>query len=367
MKHLSPDQLSAFLDNELQGKPLEEAQSHLASCEDCREELARLAALEKLTQEAEPAPADETYFETFSSRVMAGIAREKPVPIRDSLRDWFRKLNAVPVLRPQWLGGLALAALVIGFGIYLYERPELVKTPFKAPPQSGVAKKNLEVPGPVATNAPVVSGGRKAPFSEARRGEAATTQRELEGMVRKPVEAQGPGSLVVTAQRPAVEKSATTTTRLEDKGKKFEVPKARPEGPYAAPEAGAVGSAAPPTDSLSGMAAPSLRAQAREKQTADEALFDQARIKQSNQDFKDAAKDYERLVRDYPKSPYYDDARYNLALAEFTHSQQTLRIEDLRRALTVSRTFLKAARDSSRKAQVNLQIEVLEKQLRELK
>jgi len=39
----------------------------------------------------------------------------------------------------------------------------------------------------------------------------------------------------------------------------------------------------------------------------------------------------------------------------------------MKRALTISKAFLKAARDSARKAQVNRQVVVLERQIKEMK
>jgi outer membrane protein assembly factor BamD (BamD/ComL family) len=121
-------------------------------------------------------------------------------------------------------------------------------------------------------------------------------------------------------------------------------------------------------DRLGKLAGPSIRARTGEKEASDdELLFAEAQVKQSNQAYRDAANDYDSLVRNYPKSPRLDDAHYNLALSEYANSQQTRRSEDMKRALTISKAFLKAARDSARKAQVNRQVVVLERQLKEIK
>jgi hypothetical protein len=386
VKHLTSEQLSAYLDNELRGKAVEEVQSHLASCDECREELARLAALEKLTQEAAPEPVDEAYFQTFSFRVMEGIAREKPILLSESLRKWVKKVITVPAFRIQWMGGLALAALVIGFGIYLYERPALIRPAYKTALPSVVERKNAEAPpASVVTAAPSVSGELRVPASKGRRGEAARSGHELGGMAGKVAETEqsissaakvlkaGTEAKLVPAEKPPLDKSLDATMRAgarreESKKETAEDLKTRPEGYTPAPEAGAPGVVrGNEANPLSGMASPSVRSQATEKKEADEILFTEAQTKQFNQAYRDAAKDYDSLVRYFPASPRYDDARYNLALSEYANSQQTRKPEDMNHALTVSRAFLKAARDSARRAQVSRQVVVLEKELKEIK
>jgi len=416
MKHLTPEQLSAFLDNELRGKASEEAEAHLASCAGCREELAQLAALEKLTREAEPSPADESYFATFSQRVLGGIAREEPVPLGESLREWFKKLTAVPVFRLQWMGGVAVAALVVGFGIYLYQRPYLIRPSYKTAREAPVeAHKNeappaldLSKPAPMVTATPSgdMAGGAGESLSLASRMERPMTEAERggrEGYIAdgktnaggKPAEAPvlaerraGSGAekgLVSTTETVAADKVVSIPAEKKDEGPEKaqagEFARLQPEVPASAPAAGAkpeVSGAStatrPPSpvakeeDRLGKLAGPSIRARTGEKEASDdELLFAEAQVKQSNQAYRDAANDYDSLVRNYPKSPRLDDAHYNLALSEYANSQQTRRSEDMKRALTISKAFLKAARDSARKAQVNRQVVVLERQLKEIK
>jgi len=396
MKHLTPEQLSACLDDELRGKAREEAKAHLTSCAECQGELAKLAALEKLTRASEPEPRDEAYFQTFSSRVMADIAKEKPIPLGESLREWFKKITAVPVFRLQWLGGLAVAALVIGFGIYIYQRPELVRPAYKATPPAVENRKPVETPPVVAerrlqdnetgTATPSVSGEMRGAGDAAKVPEAARTEAEAGKRPGKVAEVEQPVALaskppapapeagLVPAERSALDKSVTATTRAEApreeaKKEKIEDLKARPEGYVSAPEAGAASTATVTKgeDHIARMAPPSEREKSGEKAGSDEVLFAEAQTKQSNQYYRDAAKDYDSLVRNYPKSARYDDANYNLALSEYANSQQTRKAEDLRRALKVSKIFLKAARDTARKAQVNRQVVVLERQIKEIK
>lgn len=396
MKHLTPEKLSAYLDNELRGQAQEEAKAHLVSCAECREELARLAALEKLTRASELEPREEAYFQAFSSRVLEGIAREKPVPLGESLKEWFNKLTAVPVFRLQWLGGLAVAALVIGFGIYIYERPEVLKPAYKAS-APGMAKNKTVGAPPTATErkpgevgvvtvAPSLSGGLSGPASETRRNESAGTDRGAGGLAKKAAETEQPVALPakapmpeailgsVPAEKPAMDKSMAATARGEATGEgtskeKIEDLKARPEGYAASPVPGttSIATGAKEENHLARMASPTERAKTGETLEQDEVLFAEAQTKQSNQYFRDAAKDYDSLVRNYPRSARYDDANYNLALSEYANSQQTHKPEDLKRALKVSKTFLKAVRDTARKAQVNRQVVVLEKQLKEIK
>jgi TolA-binding protein len=414
MKHLTPEQLSAFLDNELRGKASEEAEAHLASCAGCREELAQLAALEKLTREAEPSPADESYFATFSQRVQEGIAREKPVPLGESLREWFKKLTAVPVFGLQWMGGVAVAALVVGFGIYLYQHPYLVQPAFKAAHEAPrTAEKNEAPPTPMVTATPsgdltvgagaAGTGESLALASRMERPMAEVERGGREGYIAdgktnaggKPAEAPvlaerraGSGAekgLVSTTETVAADKVVSIPAEKKDEGPEKaqagEFARLQPEVPASAPAAGAkpeVSGAStatrPPSpvakeeDRLGKLAGPSIRARTGEKEASDdELLFAEAQVKQSNQAYRDAANDYDSLVRNYPKSPRLDDAHYNLALSEYANSQQTRRSEDMKRALTISKAFLKAARDSARKAQVNRQVVVLERQLKEIK
>jgi hypothetical protein len=404
MKHLTPEQLSAFLDNELRGKASEEAEAHLDSCAGCREELAQLAALEKLTREAEPSPADESYFATFSQRVQEGIAREKPVPLGESLREWFKKLTAVPVFRLQWMGGLAVAALVVGFGIYLYQRPYLIRPSYKAAREAPVeAHKNEAPPAPMVTATPSgdMAGGAGAAGTGESLSLASRMERPMAEVERggregymvdgrtiaggKPAEAPvlaerraGSGAekgLVSTTETVAADKVASIPAEKKDEGpekaKAGEFARLQPEVP-ASTRAPAAGAAAPTPvkeeDRLGKLAGPSIRARTGEKEASDdEMLFAEAQVKQSNQAYRDAANDYDSLVRNYPKSPRLDDAHYNLALSEYANSQQTRRSEDMKRALTISKAFLKAARDSARKAQVNRQVVVLERQIKEIK
>ena len=406
MKHLTPEQLSAFLDNELRGKASEEAEAHLASCAGCREELAQLAALEKLTREAEPSPADESYFATFSQRVLGGIAREEPVPLGESLREWFKKLTAVPVFRSQWMGGLAVAALVVGFGIYLYQRPYLIRPSYKTAREAPVEAHKNETPpaldsskpAPMVTATPSVdmAGGAGESLSLASRMERPMAEVERggrEGYMAdgKTIAGGKPAEAPVLAERRAgsgAEKGLVSTTETVAADKVASIPaEKKDEGPEKAkagefarlqPEVTAstrvpvAGAAAPAPvkeeDRLGKLAGPSIRARTgEEKSSDDELLFAEAQVKQSNQAYRDAANDYDSLVRNYPKSPRLDDAHYNLALSEYANSQQTRRSEDMKRALTISRAFLKAARDSARKAQVNRQVVVLERQIKEMK
>jgi len=411
MKHLTPEQLSAFLDNELRGKASEEAKGHFASCAGCRDELAQLAALEKLTREAEPSPADDSYFETFSQRVQEGIASEKPILLGESLREWFKKLTAVPIFRLQWMGGLAVAALVIGFGIYLYQRPYLIRPSYKPAREAPVETYKNKAPpaldssrpAPVVTAAPSgdlegragaagtgeslsLASRMERPMAEAERGGregAIADGRTIAGA--KPAEAPvlaerrvGSGAekgLTSTTETVAADKVVSIPAEKKDggpeKAKTGEFAKLQPEVTVAtrAPVAGA---AAPvpvkEEDRLGKLAGPSIRARPGEENASnDELLFAEAQTKQSNQAYRDAANDYDSLVRNYPKSPRLDDAHYNLALSEYANSQQTRRSEDMKRALTISKAFLKAARDSARKAQVNRQVVVLERQLKEIK
>ncbi len=414
MKHLTPEQLSAFLDNELRGKASEEAEAHLASCAGCREELAQLAALEKLTREAEPSPADESYFAAFSQQVMQGIERERPVSIKETFLRWVKGVSALrltPYASLRWMGGVAVSALVVGFGIYLYQRPYLIRPSYKTAREAPVEAHKNEVPpaldsskpAPMATATPsgdwegrAGAAGTGESLSLASRMERPMAQAERGGRegymadgrtiaggkpAEPPVLAErraGSGAekgLVSTTETVAADKVASIPAEKKDEGpekaKAGEFARLQPEV-TASTRAPVTGASAPAPvkeeDRLGKLAGPSIRARAgEEKASDDELLFAEAQVKQSNQAYRDAANDYDSLVRNYPKSPRLDDASYNLALSEYANSQQTRRSEDMKRALTISKAFLKAARDSARKAQVNRQVVVLERQIKEMK
>ena len=67
MKHLTDQQLSAYLDGALPRRPAEDAARHLAACAPCREALAELAAQDRALRPALESDPGEAYFDRITS------------------------------------------------------------------------------------------------------------------------------------------------------------------------------------------------------------------------------------------------------------------------------------------------------------
>jgi anti-sigma factor RsiW len=69
MSHLTPDQLSAYVDQALDEAEREAAEQHLATCMECLHELADVARLQRELEHALVRDPGDAYFETFADRV----------------------------------------------------------------------------------------------------------------------------------------------------------------------------------------------------------------------------------------------------------------------------------------------------------
>jgi hypothetical protein len=115
--HLTSEQLSAQLDHALTGRAAEQAELHLAACEECRGALATLAAQDASLRPALTHDPGEAYFERFADRVedrirAAGLAGAQARGQGFDLGRFFRSPRAL-----AWTG--AAAVVVVGAGLAL--------------------------------------------------------------------------------------------------------------------------------------------------------------------------------------------------------------------------------------------------------
>jgi hypothetical protein len=110
MNHLTPEELIDAVDGTLD--PLR--QTHLATCETCRDEAARVRSVLHNVQALDVPEPSPLFWEYFSNRVRQTIDHE-PAPTRDWLPHWIRW----PVLVPT----AALALLVIALSSIIARTP----------------------------------------------------------------------------------------------------------------------------------------------------------------------------------------------------------------------------------------------------
>jgi hypothetical protein len=83
MRHLSPDELVDLAE----GATLESSNAHLASCVECRRELAELRSLMRTAAAAEVPEPSPLFWDHFSSRVREAVAEERQ-PRRVRFGGW---------------------------------------------------------------------------------------------------------------------------------------------------------------------------------------------------------------------------------------------------------------------------------------
>ena len=186
------EKLSAYLDNELVEKELQEIKEHLASCERCRISLASLertvTELKSLEQVEPPA--------WLSKKVMAQI------------REQHEKAGLVQRLRSFWQISVPVGAfatiLVVGIALYLYRdiAPQ-VKT--AAPPETPAIQELRKAPAEEAPAQSKQTSDKAVP----READSATRQAELKPYAPSATEPQAAGAPAFsTADKPAVENFA---------------------------------------------------------------------------------------------------------------------------------------------------------------
>ena len=76
MSHLSPEQLSGYIDGALTDADREAVESHFATCNECLRELAAMAQVNKQLQSVLKHDPGEAYFDSFADRVRERITHE---------------------------------------------------------------------------------------------------------------------------------------------------------------------------------------------------------------------------------------------------------------------------------------------------
>ncbi len=152
-RHLSTEQLSSYMDDEVGHAESREVEVHLAACPACR---ARLSSMRRLVVELRrmerPAPPQDLAYQVKAQVVAQGEVRT----LRSRVQDLFRSLVFGPSFRAAAAMGMALA-LVLGFEAWGNvppvpppdgTRPEImtVQTTFGNPPL-GLPETTSEVAG----------------------------------------------------------------------------------------------------------------------------------------------------------------------------------------------------------------------------
>jgi hypothetical protein len=201
VKHLSDEQLSAYLDGALTGRAAQDAARHIEGCQPCREALAELAAQdESLAPLLTHDPGDE-YFDTFAARVedrirAAGLAG---AAARVEGFDWGRWFRSPRTL--AWTG--AVAVLVVGGGLALMTSREGISPTQRyrkldemigssAPPAND---RDLAVPPPSAPSATPPAGEKTmvpppAALQKEQASQSGAGALEAEGQAVPPAEGE---------------------------------------------------------------------------------------------------------------------------------------------------------------------------------
>ena len=249
MKHLSDEQLSAYLDGALTGPAAEDAARHIEGCPPCREALAELAAQdESLAPLLTHDPGDE-YFDTFAARVAdriraAGLAGAAS---RNEDFDFWGPFRSPRVLA---LTG-AVAVLLVGGGLALMTSREGI-----SPTQRYRKSEELiERSSPTVTNRNPASPPPGAPTAAPPAGDdaiarspqstAAGEEEPSRPLAGAPAPAGDELKSKVDADQRAAAPSRAMEVRRTESGE--EVPVRRKDMPAPAPQA-----AAPPTGGTAG-------------------------------------------------------------------------------------------------------------------
>jgi anti-sigma factor RsiW len=237
MNHLTDEQLSALVDDALEGGARAAAERHLEACADCRGTLAELVAQDRaLASTLEHDPGEE-YFESFAGRVgdrirAAGLAgAQAREPWGRGLADWFR------VPRKLALVG-AVATVVAGAGIVMLTTREMRVPALReqriesraaqeaptAPSPPGIQPESRSESRPEARSAPQLAAEPVTPLPAA--GLAKGTARPQDGSRAKTgIVSREP--TVAPAREPRVPTSRAYEVRRNEAGE--DVPVGRPD------------------------------------------------------------------------------------------------------------------------------------------
>jgi hypothetical protein len=188
-RHLSSEQLSAQLDGEVDFPESREIESHLASCEDCRDRYRAMkhtvSAVWKLERSMPPVG--------LSTRVRAEVAaaRRPQVPVLDFVSYIFG-LPRHPVLRTGAVMGLALVLSLVVIGGDPRRSLDLPASPDQDAEGIGVVTVQDEAP-PILPQTTSKVAGREFVWTELGGGGDFWVQKGLEGEIPEArVSAQSP-------------------------------------------------------------------------------------------------------------------------------------------------------------------------------
>ena len=248
--HLTPEELSALVDGALQGRALERAEGHLASCASCREALAALLAQEEALQRVLAHDPGEAYFAGFADRVGNRIRAEGLAGAQQRGAAERPRLGA-GWGTPRSLARLgAVASVVVGVGIVFLTTRETNVVPLRD--TRAIERATRAAPSLQARDEKS-DVGREAPATGAKQKEAvappagAEDDRLLRANAfrdRQKVES-APSAAVPTPQA-AARSGRAFEVRRDERGEDVPVnPPAGPAAMFARPPAPAPAPAAP--------------------------------------------------------------------------------------------------------------------------
>ena len=197
MRHLTEDQLSAYLDGALPDAQAKDAAAHLAECASCRAQLAQLAALEGDIEKALTHDPGAAYFASFADRVSDRIAATA-TPARAAAapaaapRAWWQSL-LLP--RGMMLAGAAAAFVIVAALAVQLQSHGPQELAMRVAPQSSIpAAPGGEAGAPAAANpaAPPAGDAARQPAAllvpapmAAKRQQAAPAPEALDRLAKK--------------------------------------------------------------------------------------------------------------------------------------------------------------------------------------
>lgn len=246
MKHLTDEQLSAYMDGATRGREAEELNRHLADCQPCREALAELAAQDESLGPALSHDPGDAYFETFAARVndrvrAAGLAGAPTRVEGFDLGRFFRSPRAL-----AWVG--AAAVVVVGGGLALMTTREGLPPDLRDRKVDRLIGRQAESPAtPAAPPSAAPRSNEGAPPPAEQEELSATDKLRTRALVRdQDAAAREKEELKAPASSPADERAASPSRAMEVRRTESgeEVPVRRKDSPVPAPAPSAAGNVA---------------------------------------------------------------------------------------------------------------------------
>ena len=230
MKHLTDEQLSAYLDGAFRGREAETFSRHLADCQPCREALAEMAAQDQSLGPVLRHDPGDPYFESFAARVddrirAAGLAGAPTRVDRFDLGRLFRSPRAL-----AWVG--AVTVVVVGGGLALMTSREGLPPTLR----DGKVDRLMERRSEQAPASPAAPPSAAAPSNQAAGPPA--EQEELPATDKSRALARDQDAeLKSPASAPVDERAASPTRAMEIRRTESgeDVPVRRKDSPVSAP------------------------------------------------------------------------------------------------------------------------------------